>query len=140
MNKMRGRSFVEPCPDITMHLRDGGFVSILNSDKIVVQRELADGTHNPAGIFIGNGPDFRKDEVLDPLNLLDITPLILALLHLPVPSDLEGRVPLEALVPDFAHSIGGVSKKVAATDADGEVSEEDRQILLRQMQKLGYMD
>lgn len=140
MNKMRGRSYVEPCPDITLHLRDGGFVSILNSDKCVVQRPLADGTHRPEGIFIANGPDFREGEVLDDLNLLDVTPLMLALLDVQVPADLDGRVPIEALRPEFAHSVGGESKKTAAPQAEGEVSEEDRQILLRQMQKLGYMD
>lgn len=140
MNKMRGVSFAEPCPDITLHLRDGGFVSILNSDKCVVQRPLADGTHRPEGIFIGHGPDFRRDEVLDPLNLLDMTPLMLALLRLPVPADLEGRVPLEALDSGFAHSMGGESRKTTEPGSDGEVSEEERQTLLRQMQKLGYMD
>lgn len=65
---------------------------------------------------------------------------MLALLGVPVPSDLDGRVPVEALQSDFAHSIGGQSKKAAESQTEGDVSEEDRQILLRQMQKLGYMD
>jgi predicted AlkP superfamily phosphohydrolase/phosphomutase len=140
MNKMRGVSYAEPCPDITLKLRDGGFVSILNADKCVVQRPLADGTHRPEGIFIGAGPDIRADEVLDPLDLLDMTPLMLALLGVPVPADLEGRVPTEALQPDVAHAMGGTSKKAPEPASEGEVSEEDRQTLLRQMQKLGYMD
>jgi predicted AlkP superfamily phosphohydrolase/phosphomutase len=144
MNKMRGVSYVEPCPDITLHLRDGGFVSILNSDRCVVQRKLADGTHRPEGVFVGYGPDFRRDEVLDPLNLLDITPLMLTLIGVPVPSDLDGRVPVEALEPGVAPTSGGESRRssgtAAETGTDGEVSEEERQTLLRQMQKLGYMD
>ena len=141
MNKMRGVSYAEPCPDITLRLRDGGFVSILNSDKCVVQRPLADGTHRPEGIFIGKGPDFRTDEVLDPLNLLDMTPLMLALLGLPVPTNLDGRVPTEALLPGFEHASGGTATEAARdAQAGGEVSEEERQTLLRQMQKLGYMD
>lgn len=144
MNKMRGVPYIEPCPDITLHLRDGGFVSILNSEKCVVQRPLADGTHRPEGIFIARGPDFREDEVLEPLSLLDITPLMLALLGLPVPADLDGRVPAAALEPGFAHSRGGATRKTAEkaaeSGAEGEISEEDRQTLLRQMQKLGYMD
>jgi len=142
MNKMRGVPYAEPCPDITLRLRDGGFVSILASDEVVKPRPLADGTHRPEGIFIGYGPDFRHDETLDPLSLLDMTPLMLALLGVPVPRNLEGRVPLEALEPGFAHASGGISKVAAAADAadSAEPSEEDRQILLRQMQKLGYMD
>ncbi|KKL14998.1 hypothetical protein LCGC14_2510010, partial [marine sediment metagenome] len=143
MNKMRGHSFIDPCPDITLRLRDGGFVSILASDKIVKPRELADGTHRPEGIFIGHGPDFRRGETLDPLSLLDIAPLMLALLGVPVPRNLEGRVPTEALEPGFAHSAGGASQAAARPEPEAEAdqpSEEDRQILLRQMQKLGYMD
>lgn len=142
MNKMRGVNYVEPCPDITLHLRDGGFVSILNSDKCVVQRPLADGTHRPEGIFIGYGPDFRRDETLDPLSLLDMTPLMLALLGVPVPKNLEGRVPVEALEPGFEHAIGASSLTVSEAEPRDitEPTEEERQILLRQMQKLGYMD
>ena len=140
MNKMRGVNYAEPCPDITLRLRDGGFVSILNSDKCVVQRPLADGTHRPEGIFSARGPDIRQEEVLDPLNLLDMTPLMMALLGLPVPSDLDGRVPVEALEAGFAHSTGAATATAGDTPAEGEVSEEERQTLLRQMQKLGYMD
>ncbi len=142
MNKMRGQSFAEPCPDITLTLRDGGFVSILASDTIVKSRALADGTHRPEGIFIGYGPAFRRDEQIDPLSLLDMTPLMLTLLGLPVPRDLEGRVPVEALEPDVVTTgRGGATQTVSAAGQDHEeVSEEDRQILLRQMQKLGYMD
>ncbi len=141
MNKMRGMSFAEPCPDITLHLRDGGFVSILNSEKCVVQRPLTEGTHRPEGIFIAGGPDFREEEVLDPLSLLDMTPMMLALLGLPVPTDLDGRVPEEALVSGFAHASGGTSSAPkGGGDTDEDVPEEDREALLRQMKKLGYID
>ena len=140
MNKMRGTSWVDPCPDITLKLRDGGFVSILASQEVVVQRPLADGTHRPAGIFIGYGPDFRRDETLDPLSILDMTPLMLALLGLPVPKDLEGRVPLEALEPGFAVSSGEATQTAPEASSGEEVSDEDREVLLRQMKKLGYMD
>lgn len=142
LNKLRGHSFVEPCPDITLHLRDGGFVSILAADQVVKQRALADGTHRPAGIFIGYGPAFRRDEQIDPLNVLDMTPLMLTLLGAPVPRDLEGRVPVEALQPGIVPTLGAASKATGAGAAEDRAkpSEEDRQILLRQMQKLGYMD
>ena len=140
MNKMRGVSFADPCPDITLKLRDGGFVSILASDAVVKQRPLADGTHRPEGIFVGYGPAFRRDEQIEALSLLDMTPLMLTLLGLPVPRDLEGRVPVEALEPDvMLTGKGGATQTAAATEHE-EIPEEDRQALLRQMKKLGYMD
>ena len=139
LNKLRGKSFVEPCPDITLKLRDGGFVSILAQDQVVVQRELVDGTHNPAGIFVGFGPMFRSGIALDALNILDMAPLMLTLLGVPVPRDLEGRLPTEALNDGISATTGGITQ--AMVDADHEeVSEEDREALLRQMKQLGYMD
>lgn len=142
MNKMRGVNYAEPCPDITVRLRDGGFVSILNSEDCVVQRPLADGTHRPEGIFVGYGPDFRRDETVDALNLLDMTPLMLALMGLPVPENLEGRVPVEALEPGFEHTLGAASRTATAGAAPdvAEPTAEEREVLLRQMKKLGYMD
>jgi predicted AlkP superfamily phosphohydrolase/phosphomutase len=142
LNKLRGRSFAEPCPDITLRLRDGGFVSILAADEIVRPRPLADGTHRPEGIFIGYGPSFRRGEQLDPLSLLDVAPLLLTLLGLPVPRDLEGRVPVAALAPGLAVAArAGASRAPAAPPPERpEPSEEERQALLVQMRKLGYMD
>ncbi|MCE0505813.1 alkaline phosphatase family protein [Roseivivax sp. GX 12232] len=142
MNKMRGRAFIEPCPDITLKLRDGGFVSIISSDAVVKPRALADGTHRPEGIFIGAGPAFRQDEQVDPLNLLDIAPLMLTLLGLPVPKNLEGRVPQEALVPGITATKAGQARSAASQPAEErpEPSAEEREVLLRQMKKLGYMD
>lgn len=141
MNKMRGVPFVEPCPDITLKLRDGGFVSIISSDETVKPRELDEGTHRPEGIFIGSGPAFRQDEQVDALNLLDIAPLMLTLLGLPVPKNLEGRVPTEALIPGITATKAGVTKAAGASQDDRpEPTAEEREALLRQMKKLGYMD
>lgn len=139
LNKLRGKSFVEPCPDITLKLRDGGFVSILAQDEVVKPRELADGTHNPAGIFVGYGPKFRSGIELGPLNILDMAPLMLTLLGVPVPRDLEGRLPVEALESGISASKGGTTQTTVETEHE-DVSEEDREALLRQMKQLGYMD
>ncbi len=143
MNKLRGRAFVEPCPDITLRLRDGGFVSVLASDTEVKPRPLDDGTHRPEGIFVGYGPAFRRGEQIEALDILDMAPLMLALLGMPVPRDLEGRIPVEALEPGaILATRGGHTAHVDAAQADdrAEPSAEEREVLLRQMRKLGYMD
>lgn len=141
LNKLRGKSYVEPCPDITLRLRDGGFVSILKAREIVSQRPEADGTHRPAGIFIGHGPSFRKGAKIDALNLLDVAPLILTLLDLPIPSDLEGRVPEEALAEKKEAVVGAATQTSASRDEDREEpSEEEREALMNQLKILGYMD
>jgi predicted AlkP superfamily phosphohydrolase/phosphomutase len=141
LNKLRGSSFVEPCPDITMRLRDGGFVSILKSNEILSQRPHPDGTHHPAGIFIGYGPSFRKGARVGALNILDISPLILTLMGIPVPRDMEGRVPTETLVGEH-EMLKGEPTAVPTTEASDrqEPSQEEREALMNQLKILGYMD
>jgi predicted AlkP superfamily phosphohydrolase/phosphomutase len=83
-------------PDLTVELRDGGFVSVLNSADIVRRREQIAGTHRPKGVMFAAGPAFKKSARISPQSILSITPAILYTLGLPIPSDLEGRVPTEA--------------------------------------------
>lgn len=82
-------------PDLTLTLRDGGLVSILPSAEVLQPRPQPAGTHRPLGIFIARGPGIRKGIRAKELSLLDVAPLLLYGLGLPIPSDLEGRVPLE---------------------------------------------
>jgi predicted AlkP superfamily phosphohydrolase/phosphomutase len=141
LNKLRGTSFVGPCPDITLRLRDGGLVSILKSNEILTPRPNPDGTHRPAGIFIGRGPSFRKGVRIEALDILDISPLLLTLLGIPVPSDMEGRVPAEALVGNHELRKGQATSAPSADTSDrAEPSLEEREALLSQLKILGYMD
>jgi len=145
LNKLEGTPYVEPSPDITLRLRDGGFVSILKSNEIVVPREHADGTHRPNGIFIGRGPDIKQGEQVPPLNLLDITPLLLYFLGLPVPENLEGRVPKEVLKAETVaarpvEQAGATVKQADSASEDREPTPEEREALMNQLKLLGYMD
>jgi predicted AlkP superfamily phosphohydrolase/phosphomutase len=144
VNKLEGTPYVEPSPDITVRLRDGGFVSILKSNDIVVPREHPDGTHRPNGIFIARGPRIRRGAHTKPLNLLDIAPLLLHLLGIPIPDDLEGRVPTEVLTDTASgqRSVARGNATVATATHDGErqPTPEEREALLKQLKLLGYMD
>jgi predicted AlkP superfamily phosphohydrolase/phosphomutase len=141
LNKLRGTNFVEPCPDITLRLRDGGFVSILKSNEVLAQRPYADGTHRPAGIFIGHGPSFRQNEAIRPLSILDIAPLMLTLLGVPVPSALEGRVPTEALRDTRTVKHSGDTRVPDRThDEPAQASDDEREALMQQLKILGYLD
>lgn len=141
LNRLEGTQYADSCPDITVRLRDQGFVSILKSDAIVVPRAKPDGTHRPYGIFIGYGPDFHKGKSIPAFTLLSITPLMLHLLGLPVPVELEGPVPEEALVTGERVLQQGHTASPQASGGEGrEASEEEKQALLDQLKLLGYMD
>ncbi len=61
---------------------------------------LLSGAHRPNGIFIAAGPDIRAGEI-DGMTVMDVAPTLLALLGLPVSSELPGRVATEVLRPGF---------------------------------------
>lgn len=134
-------------PDLTLELADGGLVSILDSPEPVRRRPVPTGTHAPDGIFIAGGREVRSGESLDRLSILDVAPLLLHALELPVPSALEGRFPAEALVPAAlaARPVRRVEQSAAAplTVAMGEEAAMDAESeaeILRRLQELGYAE
>jgi hypothetical protein len=86
-------------PDLTLSLRDGGFVSILKSDVILRPRPEVVGTHRPQGVFMAKGPGIRQGLSLPPLSITDVAPTLLYTLGLAIPKDLEGRVAAQILDP-----------------------------------------
>jgi predicted AlkP superfamily phosphohydrolase/phosphomutase len=139
-------------PDLTLVLRDGGLVSILPADEIVQPRAQAAGTHRPLGIFAAQGPEIRPDCVLPELSILDIAPLLLYSLGVPIPDDLEGRVPVELYSAAYqarqavalAHGAGNGSDAFTrrqdhpAADQRGYDDESQAAIVAR-MRALGYL-
>jgi predicted AlkP superfamily phosphohydrolase/phosphomutase len=92
---------MEKAPDLLLTLRDHGFVSILNADRPLRRRGEVLGTHRAEGVFIAAGPGIQPGRRPSPLPLVDVTPMMLHSLGLPVPTDLEGQVPRDVFVPAF---------------------------------------
>ena len=84
-------------PDLTLVLRDFGFVSVLNSDMTLKQRAKPKGLHRPDGIFLAVGPGIRRDCAVNRLSIMDVAPALLHCLELPIPAGLDGRLPVEIL-------------------------------------------
>jgi hypothetical protein len=83
-------------PDISIMLRGGGVVSILRSPRAFHHRDTPAGTHREEGIFLAAGPGLRRGRSLPDLSITDVAPLVLYRLGVPVPSDMAGRVPIDA--------------------------------------------
>ena len=100
--------------------------------------------HRDLGIFVINGPNVKKDQLVFGTSLLDITPTVLTLFDLPVGEDMDGRVVSEAFeqTPE--------TKYVASWDEiDGEdgCHEKDKQLnpfeaeeAMQQLVDLGYIE
>lgn len=102
------------------------------------------GDHRTEGIFIAAGPDFRSAQQIQGANIMDLTPTILYLLDIPILSDMDGRILLDAITSEYesAHQAKYRSKVVKTEDEEagsesvGEANEED---IKRQLRNLGYM-
>ncbi len=130
-------------PDLTLSLRDGGFVSILPSDVVLKPRPEPAGTHRPQGIFMAAGPGIRRGASVSPLSILDVAPTLLYSLGLPVPEDFEGCVPQQIFEPSYfqtrsilrgAPTQQGAEHAAMTMDADMEAE------VIKQLKALGYME
>ncbi len=132
-------------PDLTLCLRDGGLVSILPSETLLKPRSEIAGAHRPNGVFISTGPGMRRGVSLSGLSILDVTPVLLHQLGLPVPQDLEGQVPEAIFEPGYLRSHPVVFENQAADSqalpapfpAMDVQMESD---VIGQLRALGYME
>ncbi len=134
-------------PDISIMLEDGAAISILRSDTLFQHRDMPKGNHRWDGIFAAGGPGIRSGVAVDELSIVDVAPLLLYSLDLPIPVDMSGRVPHEVLEPEelerrpprsMAGSVPAASAEYvpveAAYDAESEAT------ILKRLRALGYVE
>jgi predicted AlkP superfamily phosphohydrolase/phosphomutase len=130
-------------PDLTLELWDGGLISILASDQPVRRRPAPTGTHRPDGIFVASGAEYRQGARVGSLSILDVAPLLLHALGLPIPSSLEGRIALEtfdaAALAARPPQLDTAAAAAAAT-ADGVLDPEAEAEIIERLQALGYVE
>ena len=131
-------------PDLTLELADGGLISILDSAEPVRRRPTATGTHHPDGVFAVAGPEVRSGARLEPMSILDVAPMLLHALDLPILSSMEGRFVAEALEaaalaarpPRYSDDQVAQAPEMVAAELDAEAEQE----ILKRLQALGYVD
>jgi predicted AlkP superfamily phosphohydrolase/phosphomutase len=139
--------FEELGPDLSMVLADGGTISILPSQTIVARRPEPRGHHRWEGIFFAAGPGIRAGARVDELSIVDVAPLLLHQLGLPVPDDMTGRVPVEILEPEELER--RPPRRVPATSSPPpppvpqgklELDPEEQAAVLDRLRALGYVE
>jgi predicted AlkP superfamily phosphohydrolase/phosphomutase len=140
-------SQMQHAPDLTLSLRDHGFVSIKNSAPAVQPLPEVCGTHRPEGIFIAGGVGIRKAVNIDTLSIIDMASTLLYSLGLEVPEDMEGRVPVEVFEPSWVKAtpvrIGEPSKPPGAPlskESAPKTDAEDEALVLERLKALGYLE
>ena len=133
-------------PDLTLTLRDHGFVSVRNRAPVVESRRVVAGTHHPDGVFIGYGPGVSNDHSRRMMNIVDVTPTLLYSLGLPVPQDFEGRVRDQMFTDEMFDEnpvlFGPPTQPVANARgaASSGATEAERAKILEQLRALGYLE
>ncbi|HVT36572.1 MAG TPA: alkaline phosphatase family protein, partial [Nevskiaceae bacterium] len=129
--------------DLTLVLRDHGFVSIRNYKPALVKRPNPAGTHHPDGIFMACGKGIAASGMVDSRRIVDVCPTLLHSLGLPVPSDIEGEVPASFFSAEWlaAHPVkkGARTQKVGKREGT-EMDENEKKQMIEQLQMLGYME
>lgn len=124
-------------------LSDHGFGSATGSYAGPPDKpELISGNHRPDGIVLAAGPDIGTGTI-EGMTIVDTAPTLLALLGLPISSELPGRVVEEVLKPGFLERRPirtvpsyGVSWEPVG---DSEVSTEADEESLTTLRSLGYI-
>jgi predicted AlkP superfamily phosphohydrolase/phosphomutase len=139
----------EQAPDLTLILQDGGLVSILDSDEVVKPRAEPSGTHHPLGVFLAKGPELLQGARLEELSILQVAPLLLHRLELPIPAELKGALPISLFASDHLQEAGEGEAEIFAEEAPAtqraesaevDLDEESQAILLSQLRALGYIN
>ncbi|MGZ4195322.1 MAG: alkaline phosphatase family protein [Solirubrobacteraceae bacterium] len=134
-------------PDLSVILADGGTISILPSDSIVARREYPRGHHRWEGVVIAAGPGIRRGQHARELSIVDVAPLLLHQMDLPVPEDMTGHVPveifetgeLERRPPRFAPA--SMPPADPATPVEQiELGAEEQAALMDRLRALGYVE
>jgi predicted AlkP superfamily phosphohydrolase/phosphomutase len=137
---------MDMAPDLTLAIRDGGFVSILKSAVALKPRPEVVGTHRPQGIFMAKGPRIRQGLSLPALSITDVAPTLLYSLGLPVPSDLEGRLAEQifesASLIDRPLRVGDPTRVPEAfpRELDNQEDKEGEAQVLERLKNLGYVE
>jgi len=130
-------------PDLTLRLSDHGFVSVRNVEPVIARRKVPLGTHHPDGIFLMKGPGVASGSGRR-LSIVDTTAIVLHSMGLPIPEDLEGRVPDDLNTSDWlsAHPVvaGTATQPVAVDETAAGASEAQKKEMLSQLKLLGYLE
>lgn len=139
--------YEELAPDISIILDEGAAISILRSETVLRRRPEPKGSHRWEGILLARGPSIRQGVSVDELSILDVAPLILYALDLPVPLDMAGRLPEQVLRPDHLQRRPPQAMSVTPPRRAPEPAPEEfvydadaEQTVLNRLRALGYVD
>lgn len=138
----------EQAPDLTLVMRDHGFLSIKHKEPVVLRRPVVEGTHYPDGVFAARGPGIRAGASLPTLSILDVAPALMYSLGLPIPSDFEGHLPqaafeaeqLDRQPPQVGPPTESPDLETESVANSGLSDQEEEEEVYKRLKALGYVE
>jgi len=130
-------------PDVTFWLRDGRLPSTVKSDVALWRRPEPVGSHRLEGIFLARGPAVARGALLPQISVLDVTPMLLYALGLPVPGDLEGQVQRDVFESTFVRAnpvVIGEPTQPPEEFPSAPMDLEGQEAVASRLRALGYLD
>lgn len=102
--------YISEAPDIVFIPRN--FAYSIEPDKKTARSVISNGDDqalvlsapHPEGVFIASGPEFSSGTHFQDLKIWDIAPIILQLLDVPIPKEMDGRIKSGLFRPDSVYA------------------------------------
>jgi predicted AlkP superfamily phosphohydrolase/phosphomutase len=140
--------YIDFAPDLTLVMRGisyntrQGYEFSAKAGKIFSDPvTFESGSHRPQGILFASGPPVRQGGLKEGAQLVDLAPTILALMGIPVPEGMDGRI-LEDWVnvaPITSNKLSPVNP-VVNRPPEAEFTDAEEQEMLRRLKDLGYLE
>ncbi len=134
-------------PDLTVVLKDWAYRTIglhdFTTNRLVSPAFGPTGDHRLEGVLIASGQSIQPGAIPETANLLDITPTVLQLLGIAIPSDLDGQVLDSMLVPAAQTQLPVEEQRESpvpvASGYDSGYSDEEDAAIQQRLEDLGYL-
>lgn len=136
--------FAERAPDLVYQLADGYRTAAERGRGAIVEdvTRSGEGIHRVEGVFLAAGAGVDPQGTLaEPARVVDVMPTVLALLGVPVPENLDGRV-LAPIFPGIGirYQGGAGQDEQGMGVGDDAYDERDREVIQERLRSLGYLD
>jgi len=136
--------YLEKAPDLFLVMRKMTYMTStsLLRHQIVEPSSGYSASHRMEGILFMHGKNLRRGQTLRNCNIMDLAPTVLYLMGVRFPSDIDGRVLLDAFQPSYVKTHPVKSKEKARSliaRKRYDLSEKDEQKVKERLKALGYL-
>lgn len=145
-NDLYNGPLVNRGPDILFNLKDYAYDASVKFGfevkNIFGLPEFEDsGTHRREGVFFARGPDIKRVNMIQALDIVDVTPTILSIYGCSLEGDFDGRVVSEILREKKIATRAELQGEAYSMDIDSPaLSDKEQGEIKKKLQSLGYMD